>query len=120
MQRGEVWLVRLPFGPGREQSGERPAIVLQDSIQGQGSPLVVVIPLTSQVAALRFPGSFTIEPSADNGLTAPSVAMVFQIRALDRSRFLRQIGKIHAEAVENIFVKLDVLLGRSIPPPAQV
>lgn len=97
MQRGTVWLVRLSFGPGREQSGERPAIVLPDSVQGQGSPLVVVVPLTSQLAALRFPGSFKVEPSAENGLTASTVVMVFQIRALDRSRFIRQIGTLSAK-----------------------
>jgi mRNA-degrading endonuclease toxin of MazEF toxin-antitoxin module len=27
MERGEVWMVNLPFSGGREQSGERPAIV---------------------------------------------------------------------------------------------
>jgi mRNA interferase MazF len=112
MQRGEIWHVRLPLVSGREQGGERPGIVLQGASEGQSSPLVIVIPLTSQLAALRFPGTLMIEPSSDNGLTAPSVAMVFQIRALDRARFARRIGHVRAEQVEEIFTRLDFLLGR--------
>jgi len=90
---GEVWLVVLPFGAGREQTGQRPAIVVQDAIHGQGSPLVIVVPVTGQSAALRFPGSVEIAPTRANGLTVPSVAMTFQLRALDRARLCDGSGR---------------------------
>lgn len=105
-------MVKLPFAPGREQSGQRPAIVIQDAGYGQASPVVLVVPLTSQLGALRFPGTFRIEPGPGNGLRAPSVTMVFQVRALDRSRFARRIGVITAGQLDRLFSTLDELTGR--------
>lgn len=40
MNQGEIWVVGLPFSTEREQSGERPAIILQDVAYGQKSPIV--------------------------------------------------------------------------------
>jgi mRNA interferase MazF len=105
-------MVALPFSGGREQSGERPAVVIQDTAYGQGSPLVLIVLLTSQLAALRFPASVRVEPTLSNGLNLPSVAMVFQTRALDRSRFLRRIGAVTDEALSSILSELDQLTGR--------
>lgn len=113
MDQGEVWMVSLPLADGREQGGQRPAIVLQDSIVGQGSPLVIVAPLTSQLAALRFPGTWRLQPSEANGLSAVSVAMVFQLRALDRDRLVKRLGRIEAQDLEAILGAQDGLLGRT-------
>lgn len=97
MKRGEVWSVALPATSGREQGGQRPAVVVQDDNYGQGSPLVLVVPITGQTAASRFPGSIEIAPTPENGLTLPSVAMAFQLRALDRARFVRRLGMLSDE-----------------------
>lgn len=113
MNRGEVWLVLLPFAGGREQRGLRPAIVIQDPAYGQRSPLVLVVPLTSQLSALRFPATIRLDPSPENGLSVPSVAMVFQTRALDRSRFVRPIGQITPNDLESILLELARLTGSS-------
>ena len=112
MSRGAVWMVALPFMPGREQSGHRPAIVIQDSVYGQGSPLVLVVPLTSQLAAQRFPATVRIEPSATNGLSVPSVALVFQTRATDRERFVRRIGELSERDLDRVLAELSHLTGR--------
>lgn len=113
MQQGEVWVVSLPFSGGREQSGERPALILQDAAYGQSSPLVLIALLTSQLAATRFPATVRIDPNPDNGLSLPSVAMVFQARALDRSRFLRQIGKVAPEQMTALLAELNQLTGQT-------
>jgi mRNA interferase MazF len=49
-------------------------------------------------------GSLTvkIEPSKQNGLTLPSVAMVFQMRAIDRKRIIRKIGELKSEHLTEI------------------
>ena len=112
MQRGDVWMVALPFSGRREQSGERPAIVIQDAVYGQGSPLVLIVLLTSQLAAQRFPASVRVDPTPSNGLSAPSVAMVFQARALDRSRFLRKVGTLPGEVLAAIITELSRLTGQ--------
>jgi mRNA interferase MazF len=104
-------MVALPFAAGREQGGQRPAIVIQDAAYGQGSPLVLVVPLTSQLGALRFPATVQIQPSAGNGLSQVSVAMVFQTRATDRSRFVRHIGTLAPLDLARVLDELARLTG---------
>ncbi len=113
MNQGDVWLISLPAVGGREQAGQRPAVVLQSQSYGQNSPLVVVVPLTSQKDATRFAGTVAIEADARNGLRTRSVAMVFQIRAVDRSRFRTRLGTISPGDLSRIFAEVDRLLGRS-------
>ena len=112
MERGEVWSVSFPLSGGREQSGERPALVVQDAAYGESSPLILVVPLTSQLAALRFPASVQIDPSDENGLSVSSVAMVFQTRALDRSRFRNKLGEITEGELGEILGELNRLTGQ--------
>ena len=98
-------------GQGREQSGERPVVVIQDAAYGAGSPLVLVVPLTSQLAALRFPATVEIMPTAANGLELASVAMVFQVRALDRTRFVTRRGQVEEDVLETLLDALKNLVG---------
>ncbi len=92
MACGDVLLVNLPASDGREQSGRRPAIAIQSDVAGE--PMIIVAPVTSNLSALRFIFSVRIEPTAENGLTAPSVVMVFQLRAIDKARIVRKIGQL--------------------------
>ena len=54
---GDIHWVELPDAGGREQAGRRPAIVMQDDIYAGSLPTTMVIPLSSSLAALRFPGT---------------------------------------------------------------
>ncbi len=83
---GDIHWVELPDAGGREQSGRRPAIVMQDDASAGSLPTTIVIPLSTALAALRFPGTASIKPTKESGLRTDSVALVFQIRAIDRSR----------------------------------
>ncbi len=112
MIRGEVWSVSLPTGTGREQSGQRPAIVVQDAAYGQLSPLVLMVPLTSQLSAVRFSATVQIAPSLQNGLTLPSVALVFQIRALDRQRYVQRLGLLLPAELNAVLEQLNKLTGQ--------
>ena len=77
MKRGEVWRVRLPAVSGHTQAGMRPAVIVQDEQVTVSLPTLLVIPLTGTQAATRFPGTLLVQPDAQNGLTVPSVALVF-------------------------------------------
>jgi mRNA interferase MazF len=103
MHKGEVWRVRLPFGGGREQAGERPAIVIQDDAFIQTLPLVLIVPLTGEMAASRFAGTLVIQPDSQNGLTVPSVALVFQRKVgSSMSEIVTQQTTIHYDAESDI------------------
>lgn len=90
MRKGEIWLVDIPETDGREQSGKRPVAVVADT----DSNISIVVPFTSNLQALRFPHTLEIEPSKENGLAARSIALVFQIRAIDKKRLRVRIGRL--------------------------
>lgn len=89
MKNGEIWLVDLSDAKGHEQRGERPALIM-----GSANGLIVVIPFTTTLSTVRFSHTYSITPTSHNGLSGESVALVFQIVALDRNRFIHKIGNI--------------------------
>lgn len=100
MARGDLLLVSLPTSDGHEQSGRRPAVAVQADLTGE--PMMMIAPVTTSLKALRFAFAVRIEPTAENGLTAPSVVMVFQMRAIDKSRIIRKIGRLSAEDMSRV------------------
>ena len=108
MARGDILLVTLPESDKREEKGTRPAIAVQ--ADDEQSPMLMVIPITSSMGALRFAFTVEVQPSESNGLTLPSVAMVFQLRAIDRRRIVRKIGQLEAEILAKIDEKIWQLL----------
>lgn len=107
MTKGEIWIAQLPTFSGREQEGVRPVIVLADVI----ASLTIIIPCTSNIQALRFPHTLEISPSKRNGLKSLSVALIFQMRAIDKQRLQKKVGALEKQAVAQIDGMLKKLLG---------
>jgi mRNA interferase MazF len=112
MKRGEVWRVNFPSVPGHAQTGTRPAVIVQDDKATASLPTLLVIPFTSTQAAARFPGTLAVRPDGRNGLTVPSVALVFQLIAVDQRYCLQRLGVLDAGILDQIFTELDKLTGR--------
>jgi len=110
---GDIYWVDLPQLSGHEQAGSRPAVIMQDEEYAGQLPVVLVVPLTLATKTLRFPGTCLIEPTSDNGLQGPSVALVFQLRAIDRRRIRDRIGRVDPEVLSQLLTTLDRLLGRT-------
>jgi mRNA interferase MazF len=113
MPRGDIYLVELPSpvgGSGREQSGQRPAVVVLSDNSPQINPMTMVVPLTGQLNALRFPHTFQVDPSPTNGLSQPSVLLVFQLRAIDRQRLRRLIGQLENNHLQQLNEEINRLL----------
>ena len=113
MTVGEVCWVELVSTGGHAQKGRRPAIILQSQRVSKRVPTVLVVPLTSQLDALRFPGTVLLEPDAENGLRRASVALVFQITAIDQRHLRDRLGKVSQSLINEIFSALDELAGRT-------
>ncbi|MBE9257579.1 type II toxin-antitoxin system PemK/MazF family toxin [Dolichospermum sp. LEGE 00246] len=108
MARGDILLVGLPESDKREEKGNRPAIAVQTDIAT--SPMLMIVPVTSSLGALRFPFTVRIEPSERNGLTLPSVAMVFQLRAIDRKRIIQKIGELELQYLTQVDAEIWQML----------
>ncbi|MBS3098863.1 type II toxin-antitoxin system PemK/MazF family toxin [Candidatus Pacearchaeota archaeon] len=102
MNRGEICLLSFPYIPGREQIGKRPAIVLADTKTG----LIIIIPLTTNLETLKYPYTLKIKSSQKNKLENDSVALIFQLRAIDKRRIIHKIGDLE----ESILKEIDNLL----------
>jgi mRNA interferase MazF len=106
VKRGEVWKVRLPPADGHTQAGARPAVIVQKDAHIAVLPTVLIVPLTGNLAAGRFAGTTTLPPDPQNGLTIPSVALVFQLRALDKRDFLQRLGALDSASLGTILTVL--------------
>lgn len=96
MKRGDVFDTHLNPTEGSEQAGIRPVIVVSRDAINQYSFVVVVVPLTSAKNIKRsYPNNVLIK-SGNGGLTADSVALGGQVRAITKVRLLQQRGSLSA------------------------
>ena len=107
MKKGELWILDFPSKTEREQAGTRPAIVMADT----GTDLALVIPLTSNLQALnKLPNTLRINRSDENNLDKDSIALAFQLQALDKKRFITNIGNLKESYLKEINKILKNLL----------
>lgn len=106
MNKGEIWLVELPEWTGREQLGTRPVLIIADT----NTALIIVIPLSANIKTIRFPHTIKIKSSKENGLNKDSVALIFQIRSVDKNRIIHKIGDLENLYIEEIDKILSGLL----------
>jgi len=105
-KKGEVWILSLPKKNGREQSGIRPAIVIADT----NTNLIIIIPLTSILAAERFSYTLRINKSKLNNLERDSIALVFQMQAVDKIRFISRIGNLEQTYLDKVDLIIKEML----------
>jgi mRNA-degrading endonuclease toxin of MazEF toxin-antitoxin module len=75
MNVGDVCWVEFPSSGGHSPAGRRPAIVAQDASATLHVPTILMAPLTTLLAALRFPGTVFVGADQENGLRRASVAL---------------------------------------------
>jgi len=110
MQFGDIYLVEIPLSSGHEQAGLRPAVIVQE-IGVEKMPTVLIVPLTSKLKAKDFPFTLVIEPDQSNNLNAVSVCLVFQIRAIDKKRLQKKIGRIGQVEIDLLKRNLKEIMG---------
>jgi mRNA interferase MazF len=105
VRRGDIVVVSAPDDDGKP----RPAVVVQsDWLAGADSVLVAL--MTSALVDAPF-YRLLIEPSAANGLAAPSQAMVDKIVALPRAECGRVVGRIGEASLIALNHMLSVMIG---------
>ena len=106
MKKGEIWLVELPQNISKEQAGNRPAVVIAEVDAG----MAIIIPITSNIQALKFKNTLTVSPSKTNGLKQTSVALTFQLRAIDGKRLIKKQGNLEGETLKEIHSMIKSML----------
>lgn len=105
MNRGEIWLVNFDPTLGSEIKKTRPAIILSRHPFNRLRRTVVVVPLSSAYEQTEFPLLIAIRSSG-----RPAVAVVDQVKAAAKERFVRKLGQATAQEMQLIRDALTTLL----------
>jgi len=113
MQRGDIVLVELPQAntSGHEQEGTRPALVVHADASSANFSVVMIVPMTSNLKLQSFAHTILIQPSQQNGLSMPSVLLIFQLRAIDKHRIVKTLGSLEEPILEQVNAEMKKLLG---------
>ena len=97
--RGEIRWADLNPTKGREQSGQRPVLIISQDVFNQNSGTVIAIALTSQPQRAGFP--LTLE-LIETKLEKPSWVKISQIRTLSVERIGNRLGMISPTEMDQV------------------
>jgi mRNA interferase MazF len=102
--------VNLDPTVGSEIRKTRPAIVLSSDGVGR-LPVKLVAPITDwKDHYARNIWHVRLDPTTANGLAKPSAVDALQLRALDRARFVRRLGQIPDDTLEEIGLAIAAVI----------
>lgn len=105
MNRGEIWLVNFDPRIGSEIRKTRPAVIASRQPFNRLHRTVLVVPLSSAHHGTEFPLLIAMRSGG-----RPAVAVVDQIKAAAKERFIRKLGVASPEEMEQISEALGTLL----------
>lgn len=110
-RRGEIWSVRFDPSIGAEIRKLRPAIVVSVGAVGK-LPLRIVVPLTDwQPSFASLPWFTKINATNSTGLTKDSGADAFQVKSISEQRFIRKIGEVSEDQMDQIAAAIALCVG---------
>lgn len=108
IRRGELYYADLNPVVGSEQGGERPVLIIQNNIGNKHSPTAVVVAITSKLCKSNLPTHVKLHFPK---LPKDSMALLEQIRTIDKCRISMYIGKLSQEEMEMIESALLLSVG---------
>lgn len=109
-RRGEVYLVNFDPTIGSEIRKTRPAIIIQNDVANEFSPITVVAAITSRYDEQLYPTEVLIK-AGEGGLNQNSVILLNQIRSIDRGRLVKKLGKVHDTTIKHVNTAIRISLG---------
>ena len=101
MQQGDIYITDFEPSVGREYKKERPAVIVSGTTAISNSPLITVMPITSNIKNKRL-DDIAIDKNSMNKLHKNSIIRVADIYSFDRKRLKARIGVIE----NNIMAKI--------------
>ena len=108
--RGEVYLVNFDPTIGTEIGKTRPALIIQNDLANERSPITIVAAITSKFDDRLFPTEVQIEPP-EGGLKTTSVILLNQVLSIDRQRLAKRIGIVSPDTLTRIDRAIQISLG---------
>ena len=109
--RGDVVQVNLDPTVGTEIKKSRPCVVVQNDTGNKISQRTIIVPATgAEHVAKQFPVYVPVS-AGDGGFKKNSVILCDQIRAVDKARVAKTLGRISPATMERVDVALKISLG---------
>ena len=109
VKRGDLWIVNLDPTIGHEIRKSRPALIIQNNLGNTYSPITIIAPITSQKTEKVYPIEVLL-PKKNTGLDKESKVLLNQIRAIDKRRLVKKLGKLDIEIMLDVDEALRVSL----------
>ena len=108
VKRGEIYLADLNPVMGSEQGGICPVVIIQNDVGNRFSPTIIVAAITGQMKK-DMPTHAKLKST---GLLKNSIALLEQIRTIDKCRLIEYVGEVSKsemnEIVEALRKSIDV------------
>jgi mRNA interferase MazF len=107
-RRGQVYWVDFSPTKGSEQAGRRPAVIVSNDMANRASPVVTVVPMTSQP---KRPFPWNVPVPADGRLKAGTV-LCNQLRTVAKERLDEEpVGALDEDLMSQVDAALKMSLG---------
>lgn len=108
ISRGEVWLTNFNPPFGTELHKNRPALIISSNEVNKHHPRVIVILISTK----NYSGlSVVTIASKESGLDKESVVLPAEIRAVDKTRLIKKLGKISKSKIREVEGVIKLVLG---------
>jgi mRNA interferase MazF len=107
-KRGEIWMVNFNPGRGSEQTGVRPALIIQNDIGNQYASTTVVAAITTTIK--KYPVTVLLA-QGKGGLKQSSMVNLAQILTIDKGRLIKKLGHVGDDKMKEIDEAIKVSLG---------
>lgn len=113
--RGDIWLVDWSPSRGSEQSGMRPALVVQTDAANRNPRYPNVIVAAISTKGKDVPFHVPLIPKESNGLSERSWCKCEQILTISKDRLIRRLGRINDQQMQESEKALCLVLGLNSP-----
>jgi mRNA interferase MazF len=97
IKRGQIYLADLNPVMGSEQGGIRPVVVIQNNVGNRFSPTIIVAAITG-----RMKKNIPTHAKIKTGLLKDSIALMEQIRTIDKCRLIEYMGEVSKAEMNGI------------------
>jgi mRNA interferase MazF len=111
VNRGDIWIVNLDPGLGREMHKKRPALIISRNIIHQATTSVIIIPISSQIPQTVGPEMIILHKDA--GVEKTSVLLPIFIRCIDQARLVKKIGNLPMKTMNEVEETIKLILDLS-------
>ena len=108
VKRGRVFYATLDPILGSEQGGERPVLIIQADRNNLNSPTTIIAPIRCQPKGGSMDTHVYLNHSA---LDWRSIALLEQIRTIDKQRLISYVGQVSGGAMRAVDQAIHASLG---------